>query len=823
MIQFACLFLAIALTSLSTSALAIDERIQKFTETYCNQCHGETKQKAGRRFDTLPKTIETIGEIERYQEILDQLNLQSMPPEGERRPIASEQLAMIEHLTERISAAHQKLKSEGGHSVLRRINAWEYQQTIGDLLALNVEAWNPAENFPTDEKVNGFDNNGQHLVTSGILLEHYLAASEKGIARATQFGRRPVTQKLKQKSPFYFNDKQNKDLPKLFQVDRFRFIPETPYTDLYGRHYRGGHIGFLPTARGGLKHSGTYTIRVRAAAVDRIHNYGKALGDFRSNDPLVLEIASVDRKGSDESTGNVSKMIPLKRVELLDDTPQWIEWTGYLEAGFEPEIRFRNGPIAAKRMVRLLSNLGEEYEEFRPFVDMKPGFEKGHGVLKAYRGPKLRIWEIEVEGPKVTHWPPRGHQKLYGKLNLDQLDRDTIRQRLHSFAETAFRRPVSSSELEPIQSLVASKINTGLSPLAAAQLGFQAILCSPGFLYLDEGQGELDDYALASRLSYFLWSSMPDSQLLHLAAQGKLRDKAVLRGQITRMVNDPKSNRFVSHFIRRWLELDNIGEMPPSEEFLIYYRDNLEWAMRSETETFFRHILDNNLPLSEFLSADYSFLNRELAAHYGINGIEGNHVRQVSVQETPRRGLIGHGLFLTASANGVDTSPVVRGVYVLDKILGYQPPPPPPDIPEIEPDIRGAATIRDELAKHRNVATCAECHRKIDPLGFALENFNAIGGWREQYENRLPIDPSGKLPTGNEFHSFSGFRDQIKERDEQFSKSLTEKLLTYASGRELNAGDRPAVDTILETLQNQSLGFQELIQLICESSIFKNN
>ena len=297
MIQFACLVLAIALTSLSTSALAIDERIQKFTETYCNQCHGETKQKAGRRFDTLPKTIVTIGDIERYQEILDQLNLQSMPPEGERRPIASEQLAMIEHLTERISAAHQKLKSEGGHSVLRRINAWEYQQTIGDLLALNVEAWNPAENFPTDEKVNGFDNNGQHLVTSGILLDHYLAAAEEAVTRATQFGRRPVTQKLKQKSPFYFNDKQNKDLPKLFQVDRFRFIPETPYTDLYGRHYRGGHIGFLPTARGGLKHSGTYTIRVRAAAVDRTHNYGKALGDFRSNDPLVLEIASVDRKG----------------------------------------------------------------------------------------------------------------------------------------------------------------------------------------------------------------------------------------------------------------------------------------------------------------------------------------------------------------------------------------------------------------------------------------------------------------------------------------------------------------------------------------------
>lgn len=408
---------------------------------------------------------------------------------------------------------------------------------------------------------------------------------------------------------------------------------------------------------------------------------------------------------------------------------------------------------------------------------MKPGLEKAHGVLKSYRGQKLRIWEIQVEGPQVTSWPPAGHQKLYGDLKSDELNRDTVSQRIRTFAETAFRRPITTDELEPIQSLVASKIDMGMSPLAAAQLGFQAILCSPGFLYLDEGQGKLDDYAIASRLSYFLWSSMPDTQLLNLAANGKLRDKAVLREQVGRMIADPKSNRFVSHFIRRWLELDNIGEMPPSEEFLPYYRDNLQWAMRTETETFFRHVLDNNLPLNEFLFADYSFLNRELAAHYGISGIEGGQMRQVSLKDTPRRGLIGQGLFLTASANGVDTSPVVRGVYVLDKILGYTPPPPPPDVPEIEPDIRGATTVRDELAKHRNVATCAQCHRKIDPLGFALENFDAIGQWRENYGRNLLIDPSGKFPKGKEFQSFSEFRDQINQRDEQFTKCLTEKLL----------------------------------------------
>lgn len=812
---------ALLLIAVSSVAEA-NEPTSAFLKKHCIRCHGRQKQKADRRFDTLPEQIRSLDELERYQEIVDQLNLENMPPEGEPQPTAEERAKVISRLTRQITVAHGELNSSGGHSVLRRLNSWEYRQTIGDLLGLNVEEWNPAEDFPAEVKVDGFDNNGEGLVTSGMLLDHYFAAAEEAIRRATEFGERPASAKYAQQSPFYFSGKEYTDLPKLFNVDRFRFIPATPYTDLYGRHYRGGHIGFLPLVRqGGVAHSGVYTIRVRAAAVGRVHDYGKALGDFRNGDPLVMEIAAVDRRGSVESTGNVSKMTSLKRIELTNEEPQWFEWNVYMEAGYEPEVRFRNGPLAAKRMVRLLTTQAADKPEFKPFVGMKGSTEKGHGVLKAYKGPRLRIWEIRLEGPHIDTWPTDGHRALYGNLTRDELNATTIAQRLEVFAEKAFRRPPVEGELKPIQQLVAGKLNEGVKPLHALQLGCQALLCSPGFLYLNLGEGELSEVALASRLSYFLWSSPPDETLLKLAADGKLRSE--LSAQVRRLLADPRSDRFVKHFVRRWLDLDNIGTMPPSADFVVYYRDNLETAMRAETETFFRHVLHENLSPREFLDADYSFLNRELALHYGIKGVEGNNLRRVSLEGSQRGGLLGQGAFLTASANGVDTSPVVRGIYVSEKILGYTPPPPPPGVPAIEPDIRGAVTIREQLQKHREVATCAECHRKIDPLGFALENFDAIGGWRDKYEEKTPIDSAGKLPGGDSFRTVTEFRRLLMDRHGQFKRCLTEKLMSYATGRELEVGDRPAIDEILTELHATNGGLLDLIRLIVLSESFLNN
>ncbi|MBU62723.1 MAG: hypothetical protein CMI26_09495 [Opitutae bacterium] len=697
-------------------------------------------------------------------------------------------------------------------------------------MGLNTESWNPAADFPADVIVDGFDNDGSELVTSGLLLEKYFPAAESAIDRATQFVSRPDRKTYMQKSPFYFSGKESNGLPKLFQVDRYRFIPETPYTDLYGRFYRGGHLGFLPLYRtGGVPHSGRYTIRVKAGAVNRTHDYGKILDDFRNGDPLVMEFASVDRKGSTAGTsGNVSNMVSLTTFELEEAEPEWFEWTGYLEKGYEPEVRFRNGTAAAKRLTRLLLNKADQFPEFQPFAQMKKqpgkkGNERWHGTLRAYKGPVLRVWEIQVDGPHIEEWPPVGHDALYGKLTPEDLSSKIIGERLTRFAKLAFRRPPIEGELQPILDMVQYKLKEGLPPLESLQLGFQTILTAPGFLYLKEGQGELDDLTLASRLSYFLWSSMPDKQLFELAEQGKLKDPAVLTKQVDRMLGDPKSQRLTSNFLRVWLELDNIGKMPPSKEFVSFYRDNLESAMRKETELLFENVLKKNLPPRELLSANYSFINRELAEHYGMPGLEGNEFRKVNLPGPNRGGLLGHGSFLTASANGVDTSPVVRGIYVMNKLLDYTPPPPPDDVPEIEPDVTGATTLREQLVKHRADATCAQCHNKIDPAGFALENFDAIGTWREKYDRKLEVDPSGKLPDGQTFSSVNEFRDLVVDQDETFTLCLTKKLLTYAIGRQLNSGDRPSIDKISNEMADKDKGLRDLIQAVVASESFLQN
>ncbi|MBT6852484.1 MAG: DUF1592 domain-containing protein, partial [Opitutae bacterium] len=425
--------------------------------------------------------------------------------------------------------------------------------------------------------------------------------------------------------------------------------------------------------------------------------------------------------------------------------------------------------------------------------------------------------------PHIDEWPPKGHGVLYEELAPQDLSAEIIEERLTQFAKLAFRRPPLEGELSHILNMIQAKLAEGLSPLESLQLGFQTILTAPGFLYLKEGQGELDDLTLASRLSYFLWSSMPDKQLFELAEQGKLKDPAVLTKQVDRMLADPKSKRLTSNFLRVWLELDNIGKMPPSKEFVSFYRDNLESAMRRETEFLFEHILKNNLPPRELLAANYSFMNRELAEHYGMPGLEGNEFRKVSLSGNQRGGLLGHGSFLTASANGVDTSPVVRGIYVMNKLLDYTPPPPPDDVPDIEPDVTGATTLREQLVKHRADATCAQCHNKIDPAGFALENFDAIGTWREKYDRKLEVDSSGKLPGGQTFSSVEEFRKLVVAQDETFTRCLTKKLLTYAIGRQLNSGDRPAIDRINKEMAKKDKGLRDLIQTVVASESFRRN
>lgn len=813
-----------------TSALAFDP--EQFLADYCVSCHGADRQKADRRFDQFSFPINSLEEMAAWQEVVDQLITEDMPPDDEAMPDPQLRRDAIHHISEAIAQARSELSDARGHTTLRRLNTDEYRYTIQDLLGLNTEIWDPTVNFPAEARVGGFTNNGEALVTSGSLLHSYLDAAEGSLQRITDFGPKPSVQTWEQSAPFYltkgqfldeYSDTPEIKLLRQYTPGKYRHLSEEPFADLVSRNYfRAGSLPFLPWLGKGAPHSGTYLLKVKVAAIGRTHPYRK-IGSYRNGDPLVMELVAVDRWAS------VSDHRVLHSVELTNAEPKWLEFKIHLEKGFEPEIRFRNGPETAKKLTRLLIGQADEHEHL---ANLYKGKEKVDEFYRVYQGPRLRVYEVEVAGPRISTWPTKGNQVVYGPLKPSENPSvEELHDQLRRFAERAYRRPLKPNETLPIETLIANAVEGGAAPLDAYRLGAEAVLASPGFLYLEEGEGSLTASSLASRLSYFLWSSMPDDKLLAKAQDGSLLDNSLLRKEADRLLSAPHSQRFVTQFVRSWLELDNIGLMPPSPDFAAYHRDALGSAMEEETNRFVSHILKHNLPLSEFLSADYTFLNRELAAHYGIEGPTSGQFKKIPVSSDRPGGLLSHGSILTASANGVDTSPVTRGIYILDKFLGYTPPPPPDDVPTIEPDIRNAQTIREQLQKHRALANCAECHNKIDPIGFALENFDAVGGWRDHYLSTSPevksksltVDASGELGKGQSFQNFGEFRELMIAEEKSFVRCMVEKLMTYAIGRQVGISERPAIDEICAKVSSQNLGFRDLVIEIASSDPFLQN
>jgi hypothetical protein len=388
---------------------------------------------------------------------------------------------------------------------------------------------------------------------------------------------------------------------------------------------------------------------------------------------------------------------------------------------------------------------------------------------------------------------------------------------IRDFATRAFRRPVTEDQLAPYLRLAKQ------SP-EGVRTAIEAILCSPRFIYLYEQPGELDDYAIAARLSYFLWSTMPDDNLLKDAARDRLRDPQVLARHVDRMLNDPRSEEFVRSFVWAWLKLQNTVEMAPDPmKFHEYHRNRIADAMTTETMSYFRHLLTENLSIEHFIDSDFAIINADLGRHYGLPGKVDTTARfqRIALDKSVHRGgLLGQAAVLTASANGVDTSPVVRGIWILENLLGTPPAPPPPGVEVPEPDTRGDLTIRQLYAKHRTIASCNDCHKKIDPVGFALENFDAVGSWRTKYESGHAVDPSGRMPNGEQFRNVSEVK-QIMIRDMNlFSRNLTGKLMTYGTGRTMDVADRPEIDRIVSELRKKENGLRDLIKLVVTSRSF---
>ena len=394
----------------------------------------------------------------------------------------------------------------------------------------------------------------------------------------------------------------------------------------------------------------------------------------------------------------------------------------------------------------------------------------------------------------------------------DYDQKTTTREELKEFAEQAFRRPVTDAQIAPYVRLADNTTGTR---------AYAAILCSPRFLYFYEDPGKLDSYALASRLSYYLWNSMPDKTLFKLAAADKLTDEDALAGQVERMLKDKKADLFINNFLRQWLHLENITLLPPDEKkFKTFYDDALEDAFTTESFMVFKYMLEENRPVSEFLSADYTFINNDLAEHYGLDKVDKYDFKKVTLKDRRRGGLLTQGAVLTSTSNGVETSPVLRGIWVLQNILGLRKPKPPPNVPALAVDTRGTRTLRQQLSAHTKSSRCATCHRHIDPLGFALENFDAIGGWREKYENNVRVDTSGRLPSGQKFRNIGEFKKALLARKDSFTQGLVSKFLTYATGRKMLGTDRSEIKKIAGQLKRKGYGLRDLILHTTASKIF---
>jgi hypothetical protein len=475
------------------------------------------------------------------------------------------------------------------------------------------------------------------------------------------------------------------------------------------------------------------------------------------------------------------------------------------------------------------------------------------GKAAQYKGPGLAVHWIEVEGPLYDTWPPASHRGIFGDLaqvvtgkyreRMEVTSQDPLADAeriLRALARRAFRRTVTDDDLKPFLTLVKLRLAEKDSFEQAVRVGLTAILSSPRFLFLEEKPGKLDDFALASRLSYFFWSTMPDEELLTLAEQQKLSQPEVLRQQVERLLKDPKAAALATNFCGQWLSLRDIEATIPHYGLYPEFDKMLQVSMVKEAELFFTELLKNNLNLTNFVASDFSMLNGRLAQHYGIPGLEGLwEFRKVPLPaDSHRGGVLTMAAVLKVTADGTNTSPVKRGAWVLERLLGTRPPPPPMDVPPLEPDIRGAKTLRERLAKHRSNAACASCHAKIDPPGFALESFDAIGNWREFYRlnnwvagakeikgkhylRGADVDPTGEMADGEKFQNIDDIKRLLLRDKDQIARALTERLVTYATGSVPEAADKPEIDAIVAKIRDKNYGLRTLVHEIVQSKMFQ--
>lgn len=781
------------LATLPNCVMAIEPAA--FFKQHCVRCHGSQTQEGDLRLDTFR------ADAKLWRTIADRLQLGEMPPNDEPQPSMAEVKEMVA-----LASKNAAESSHSGQVVLRRLNRTQYRNTLRDLLKIDTFVEDPTEAFPADDEKEGFDNLGDTLQMSDFLLRQYLQVARTAVADASFEGAPPQPQ------TFTLNDSKSRTHNWRGQKARH---PDLDYVTLYESDERapGDPRGqSLINCRDGVTHDGWYDFTFVVESRGR-GNLADRFGEDTRIDRPIYRPEDFHRfefyltKPNSQSQVQTRPRHLVGTWDLPDNERVTIKQRVWLKKEWRVEIAFGNGYTGTTSPI-VVVDPDFDLDAFRELPKREQNSQYGPLIierLEAADAPRVLVHQATEIGPLYDQWPPESHHIVHTDDLL-------------SFAERAFRRPVTKEEIRPFRELAQSSPD-------GSKAAITAILCSTRFLYLDEPEGELDEFALASRLSYFLWNTMPDKELYADAKAGNLKKSATLQKHLDRLLADERSDEFVESFLWAWLRLKNAFVMAPDlTKFPDYHRNNIEEAMIEETKSFFRYAFTENLPLHTFLNSDFTFVNSNLARHYGLDHkIESStKFQKVALGNTPNRGgLLGQASVLTASANGVDTSPVVRGIWILENLMGSPPSPPPPDVVITEPDMRGNLSIREMYAKHRTVESCNQCHKKIDPLGFSLENFNATGVWRTKYENGRSVDPSGRMPSGESFTDLDGLKDILTRDTSLFSRNLTSKLLTYASGRTMEVGDRAEIDRIVAELNATKGGLKDLISLVVQSSIFR--
>ena len=745
----------------TTAPAKFDQVAGQFLEKYCGQCHGKEEPKADLSLIGVRDETAVAKDREVWEDIVEMVETRTMPPSKKPQPTDAEREAFLRMIGELFERADRSAPPDPGHVTIRRLNKIEYNNTIRDLIGVD---FNPAEDFPSDDIGHGFDNIGDVLSISPILMERYLAAAESISQRAIL---------LEKPKPAVRPTAANFLQPRVRGEPGERLLEKAD--DLLWTNYK-------------VERAGDYIFRVRArgeTVEDQPPKISLLMDDKELSTADVKPVAQADRSGSYE--------FPLT-----------------LQPG---EYKFST---------KLLNPSDAEAEKKR----------------------NVNVRRFELEGP-ADSWPD-SHKRV---MVFDEAAprADQTRQVLTRFATRAFRRTVAAGEVDRLVKLVETAEASGAKWEEGIRLAVQAVLVSPKFLFrveLDDradaaNSHPIDEYQLASRLSYFLWSTMPDDELFALASTKLL--SANLEQQVRRMLADPKSKALVQNFAMQWLQLKRLQMFAPDSQMFPNFNEELRTAMRQETELFVDAIVREDRSILDLLDANFTFVNEPLARHYGLTEAyrdatgrdpsrdrreffsrRREFVRITLPADNPRGGLLTQASVLAVTSNPTRTSPVKRGRWVLEQILGTPPPPPPPDVPEFKEDKEAAAkgSLRQRLEQHRANPNCAVCHDKMDALGFAFENFDAIGAFRQK-DGDFPIDPAGVLPGGKSFQGPAELKSILKEQKHLISRNLTEKLMIYALGRGLEYYDNRTVKQIAATAGKENDKFSALVIGIVKSDAFR--